>query len=86
MIECSADGQLGILPGAEKVLSDVFMSALTASNDWGHLNDSPNSRKMKQNFLDGYDSFLQFMSGECFEKFADLTSINKCYFVPEERV
>lgn len=64
MIDCSPAGQLGILSETEKVLSDVFKSALTAYSDWGHLNDSPNGRKMKQNFLDGYDSFLHFVSGE----------------------
>ncbi|XP_062602161.1 dynein axonemal heavy chain 8-like, partial [Saccostrea cucullata] len=51
----------GILTAFESVMASVYLPALKAYENWGELEDSPQGRKTKKNFIDSFDNFLMYL-------------------------
>jgi hypothetical protein len=59
-------GRLTVLPAIKMVLNKMANPAINALGNWGALAETPHGKKTKQNFLDSFDSFLQYMDGKSF--------------------
>lgn len=51
----------GILAAFELVMSKVYMPALKAYDRWGEMEESPQGRKAKKNFIDNFGNFLVYL-------------------------
>ena len=54
------------------VLSKMVQPAVEALDNWGALAETPHGKKTKQNFLDSFDSFIQYMDGKSFNQNVDV--------------
>lgn len=64
----------------------MFQPAVEALDNWGALAETPHGKKTKQNFLDSFDSFIQYMDGKSCNQNVGLhhmgiTPTNCAYFV-----
>jgi hypothetical protein len=51
----------GILAAFELVMSRVYLPALKVYDKWGEMEESPQGRKAKKNFIDNFSNFLAYL-------------------------
>ncbi|XP_071944820.1 dynein axonemal heavy chain 8-like [Antedon mediterranea] len=60
---CANAGTLTVLPAIQQLLMKVHNPAAHALDDWGALSETPIGKKTRQNFLDSFDTFIDFING-----------------------
>ncbi|XP_059501668.1 dynein axonemal heavy chain 8-like [Stegostoma tigrinum] len=76
---CVLDCTDGILSGAEKMLGNIFVHAISASDKWGALNQSIHGHREKKAFKDIIRRYVRFLNGA-------LTSLEKAVVLKSETV
>ncbi|XP_067841426.1 dynein axonemal heavy chain 8-like [Heptranchias perlo] len=60
---CILDGTDGILTGAAIMLENIFLPAISASTNWGALNQSIHGEREKKAFKDTIRRYITFLNG-----------------------
>ncbi|XP_048452578.1 dynein axonemal heavy chain 8-like [Rhincodon typus] len=76
---CVLDCTDGILTGAAKMLGNIFVHAISASDKWGALNQSIHGHREKKAFKDIVRRYIRFLNGA-------LTSLEKAAVLKSETV
>ncbi|XP_043531467.1 dynein axonemal heavy chain 8-like [Chiloscyllium plagiosum] len=76
---CVLDCTDGILTGAEKMLGNIFIHAISVSDKWGALNQSIHGHREKKAFKEIIRSYITFLNGS-------LTSLEKAVVLKSETV